>query len=121
MNVLKGPTFFRPSTPTSATPTPSVTARPESNHGVERSARPLTKLSSLGGFMRQPSLSTVASNPTPVVQDASYLETLGLKLSEAVTKALVQPVGAATATDLVSGKRPLPAGRGLALGNVISS
>jgi|SRR6266540_6424187 len=120
MNVLKAPTFFRPSTPTSATPTPSATARPESNHGVERGSRPLTKLS-LGGFMRQPSLPTVASNPAPVVQDASYLETLGLKLSEAVTKALVQPVGASTATDLVSGKKPLPPGRGLALGNVISS
>jgi hypothetical protein len=70
--------------------------------------------------MRQPSLPTMAPPPAPVPQDASYLEMLGLKLSEAVTRALAQPVGP-PANDLVYGKKPIPPGRGLALGGVIAA
>jgi hypothetical protein len=121
MNVLKSPPFFRPSTPSSSPSLPAqspVPARPESNYSIG-TFRP-TKLS-LGSFMRQNSLPTMAPAPAPVPQDASYLEMLGLKLSEAVTKALAQPVGPPTANDLVSGKKPIPSGRGLALGSVIAA
>jgi len=120
MNVLKTPPFLRPSTPLSPAPS-AVPARPESSHGMASFRG--TKLS-LGNFMRQPSLPTIAPPPpppAPVPQDASYLEMLGLKLSEAVTRALAQPVGPPTASDLVSGKKPIPPGRGLALGSVIAS
>lgn len=71
--------------------------------------------------MRQASLPTLEPAPAPVPQDASYLEMLGLKLSGAATKALAQPIGPPTANDLVSGKRPIPPGRGLALGSVIAA
>lgn len=71
--------------------------------------------------MRQNSLPSLAPPPAPVPQDSSYLEMLGLKLSEAVSKSLTQPVGPLTASDLVSGKKPIPLGRGLALGNVIAA
>ena len=71
--------------------------------------------------MRQPSLPTMVPPPAPVPQDASYLEMLGLKLSEAVTRALAQPVGPPTANDLVYGKKPIPPGRGLTLGSVIAA
>lgn len=57
---------------------------------------------------------------TPLVQDGSYLEVLSLKLSEAVTKALAQPAGPALPCEQLGGKRPIPAGRGHALGAFIS-
>jgi hypothetical protein len=49
------------------------------------------------------------------------METLSLKLSEAVSKAFIQPSGPAVASELVGGKRPVPAGRGRALGALIAS
>lgn len=55
------------------------------------------------------------------MQDGSYLEILSLKLSEAVSKAFVQPSGPAATIELVGGKRPVPAGRGRALGALIAS
>ena len=53
------------------------------------------------------------------MQDGSYLEALSLKLSEAVSKALAQPSG--PAGELLGGRRPIPAGRGQALGLLIAS
>ncbi|KAF9268807.1 hypothetical protein L218DRAFT_892324 [Marasmius fiardii PR-910] len=116
MHTLKNPSFFRPSSrPTSPAPTPS---RPDSGIGFER-ARPLNRLS-LHSFRRQsPAPQTVA--PMTLVQDGSYLEMLNLKLSEAVTKALTQPTGSPTANDVVGGRRPIPSGRGYALGSLIAS
>ena len=55
------------------------------------------------------------------MQDGSYLEALSLKLSEAVSKALAQPSGPAPAGELLGGRRPIPAGRGQALGLLIAS
>lgn len=46
---------------------------------------------------------------------------LGLKLSEAVSKALAQPSGPANANEQVGGRRPIPTGRGHALGALIAS
>lgn len=59
--------------------------------------------------------------PITLVQDGSYLESLSLKLSEAVSKALASPLAQTTSNDQVSGKRPVPAGRGRALGALIAS
>ncbi|EJD52392.1 hypothetical protein AURDEDRAFT_142400 [Auricularia subglabra TFB-10046 SS5] len=57
-----------------------------------------------------------------LVQDGSYMQALGLKLSEAVAKAVAQPVGPpAPGEPVVDGKRPLPPGRGKALGALIAS
>ncbi|KAK1225253.1 hypothetical protein PQX77_007779 [Marasmius sp. AFHP31] len=119
MHTLKNPSFFRPaSRPSSPAPTPS---RPDSGIGFER-ARPLNRLS-LNSFRRQspaPAPSSAVA-PLTLVQDGSYLEMLNLKLSEAVSKALAQPTGSAVVSDVVGGRRPIPAGRGHALGSLIAS
>jgi len=117
---LKNPSFFRPtSRPTS--PAPSLPSRPDSGIGFERAARPLNKLS-LSTFRRGSSAPmTVDTSPVTLVQDGSYLETLSLKLSEAVSKAFAQPSGPSTANEQVAGKRPVPGGRGRALGALIAS
>lgn len=114
---LKHPSLFRPtSRPTSPAP-----PRLDTANGTDR-ARPLNRLP-FGGFRRTPSVapSGPAPAPAPLVHDGSYLEALNLKLSEAVSKALAQPSGPANPTELVGGKRPIPAGRGRALGLVIAS
>lgn len=49
------------------------------------------------------------------------MEVLNLKLSEAVSKALLQPTGPAPPNELLNGRRPLPNGRGKALGDLIVS
>ncbi|KAJ3511222.1 hypothetical protein NLJ89_g4223 [Agrocybe chaxingu] len=102
MNVLKNPSFFRPTSRPSSPAPGSVPSRTDSNQGAERTSRPLNKLS--------------------LIQDGSYLEMLSLKLSEAVSKALAQPSGPPLAVnEQVAGKRPIPQGRGLALGALIAS
>ena len=120
MNVLKNPYFFRPASQPTSPPAPVTPPLSRSNSGVglEKASRPLNKLS-LGSF-RRPS---PASGPSsvPVVQYGSYLEMLSLKLSEAVSKALAQPTGPAAVNEQVGGRRPIPAGRGHALGALITS
>ena len=59
--------------------------------------------------------------PTLLVQDGSYLEALSLKLSEAVSKALAQPTSPVPVSELVGGRRSIPAGRGQVLGLSIAS
>jgi hypothetical protein len=95
--------------PPSATPAP----RPDSGLPFERSRLSLTNF-------RRPSPAPCPT-PTPLIQDGSYLEVLSLKLSEAVSKALAQPAGPATSSEQLSGKRPIPIGRGRALGALIAS
>ncbi|KAF5385879.1 hypothetical protein D9615_002370 [Tricholomella constricta] len=126
MNVLKHPSFFRPasrpSSPPLTTPSTSPTpSRPGSSSGLDRAPRSLNKLS-LSNFRRPSPSPSVALNtaPTTLVQDGSYLEMLSLKLSEAVSRALAQPTGPAAANEQVSGKRPIPQGRGHALGALIA-
>jgi hypothetical protein len=116
---LKNQSFFRPaSRPTS----PGPPSRPDSGIGFERS--PLNMLS-LSNFRRASPAPTPTTTPTlaptTLVQDGSYLQTLNLKLSEAVSKALIQPVGQALPNELVGGKRPVPTGRGRAVGALIAS
>ncbi|KAF8070332.1 hypothetical protein FPV67DRAFT_1012825 [Lyophyllum atratum] len=127
MNVLKHPSFFRPSSRPSSPPfmTSSVsppTSRPGSSNGLERGPRSLNKLS-LSNFRRPSPAPGAAGNtvPTTLVQDGTYLEMLSLKLSEAVSKSLAQPTGPAAANEQLSGKRPIPQGRGHALGALIAS
>ncbi|KAJ7039209.1 hypothetical protein C8F04DRAFT_1087512 [Mycena alexandri] len=120
MNSIKAPSFFRPTSRPSSPAPLATTPRPEI---TERTARPLTKLSSLSNF-RRPSPAPAPPSPiapAPLVQDGSYLETLALKLSEGVSKALAQPTGPPIVTDVVGGKRPIPSGRGRALGALIAS
>jgi len=123
MNVLKNPSFFRPSSRPSSPAPLSAPTRSEPLQGGDRSARPLNKLS-LSNFIRaspSPSPSPAPRPPATLVQDGSYLEMLSLKLSEAVSKALAQPAGPPAINEQVSGKRPIPSGRGVALGNLIAS
>ncbi|KAK0459158.1 uncharacterized protein EV420DRAFT_1538624 [Desarmillaria tabescens] len=123
MYALKTP-FFRPaSRPFSPSPPPAQPSRPDSDVSFERS-RPLTRLS-LTTF-RRPSPAPApeparAPTATTLVQDGSYLEILSLKLSEAVSRAVAQPSGPPAVHELVSGRRPIPAGRGRALGSLIAS
>ncbi|THH09387.1 hypothetical protein EW145_g2041 [Phellinidium pouzarii] len=124
MHALKTPAFLRPSSrPSSPLPTPTpAPVRNDIDLAVEqRPARPLTKLA-LTHFSRKPSPAPTRSvTPSTLVQDGSYLESLSLKLSEAVTKALAQPSNAVVPGDVLNGKRPIPTGRGQALGELISS
>jgi hypothetical protein len=123
MHVLKNPSFFRPtSRPTSPAPLSPIapTTRPDSGLAFERSPRAAHRLS-LNNFRRPSPAPTAPSTPTPLIQDGSYLEILNLKLSEAVSKALIQPAGPATSSDQLVGKRPIPSGRGHALGALIAS
>jgi len=46
---------------------------------------------------------------------------LGLRLSEAVSKALAHPSGPSQPSELVGGRRPIPAGRGRTFGELIAS
>ncbi|KAF8893863.1 hypothetical protein BD779DRAFT_1435385 [Infundibulicybe gibba] len=118
MNVLKHPSFFRPmSRPSSPAPAPSPIPRSEPAIGSDRAPRPINKLS-LGTFRRA---SPAHNMPAPLVQDGTYLEALSLKLSEAVSRTLSQPTGPAAASEQVAGRRPIPQGRGHALGALIAS
>ena len=111
--------LFRPSSrPTSPTPV----TRTDAPLAAERVARPLSKLS-LASFRRpSPSPASVpTAPPSTVVQDGSFMEVLSLKLSEAVSKALAQPAGPAAPGESLAGRRPIPAGRGRALGILIVS
>ncbi|KAH7875085.1 uncharacterized protein C8R40DRAFT_1170715 [Lentinula edodes] len=118
MHSLKNPLSFRPSSrPTS----PAPPSRPDSGIGMERS-RPLTKLSLNNLRRASPApLSTPTPAPHTLVQDGSYLEMLSLKLSEAVSRAVTQPSGTPAMNDVVSGKKPIPGGRGSTLGALIVS
>ncbi|KAG1802683.1 uncharacterized protein HD556DRAFT_705890 [Suillus plorans] len=115
---FKHPNLFRPnSRPTS----PNSPSRPEPAMILERTPRPLTKLS-FSGFKRSSSSTSIYSPPpTLLVQDGSYLQALSLKLSEAVSKAMMQPTGPVAVGELVGGRRPIPAGRGRVLGLLIAS
>lgn len=123
MNVLKTPHFFRPasrpaSRPSSPSPAPASTTCTEISVTPDKTVKSLNKFS-LGNF-RRPTPVSASSSPTPLVQDGSYLQTLSLKFSEAVSKALVQPPSLGFPSELVSGKRPIPQGRGHVLGSLIS-
>ncbi|TFY54675.1 hypothetical protein EVG20_g9610, partial [Dentipellis fragilis] len=119
MHSLRPSSIFRPSSrPTSPSPVPTPT-RSDTPASGDRAPRAITKLS-LTTF-RRPS---PAPSPLPtaaIVQDGSYLDVLGLRLSEAVSKALAQPSGPAAPGELLNGRRPVPAGRGQALGSLIAT
>lgn len=123
MHALKTPAFLRPaSRPSSPLPTQNHSSKGDQDMATDpRPSRPLTKLA-LTHFTRRPSPAPVRSlTPTPLVQDGSYLESLGLKLSEAVSKALIIPTSAFAGPDVLNGKRPIPAERGRAIGELIAS
>ncbi|KAI0074631.1 hypothetical protein K474DRAFT_1676953 [Panus rudis PR-1116 ss-1] len=114
MYALKTPSFLRPSSrPSSPSPSPDMGA-PTTTERPTRSS-----MLSFSTFKR--TASPPAKPATPVVQDGSYMEVLNLKLSEAVSKALVHPSGTAPAHELLNGKLPLPPGRGRALGDLIAA
>jgi hypothetical protein len=118
MHALKTPAFLRPSNqPSSPAPRPADPVA-----AFERASRPLNRLS-LGSFKRTSPVPSPTSSiiPMTLIQDGSYLEMLSLKLSEAVTKALAQPTGPATANEQLEGRRPIPVGRGRALSALIAS
>ncbi|KAI0330989.1 hypothetical protein GY45DRAFT_1301868 [Cubamyces sp. BRFM 1775] len=118
MYTLRPTSFFKPSSrPTSPVPVP----RQDGPVPAERAARPLSKLS-LSTFRRpSPSPATGLTPSTTVIQDGSFMEVLGLKLSEAVSKALAQPSGAGAPGEMLGGRRPIPPGRGRTLGALIVS
>lgn len=110
---FKNPSIFRstsrPLSPLSPPDSPLVT---------ERAQRP----TNVSPNLKRPSL-TPATSPScaPLIQDGSYLEALDLRLNEAVSKALAHPSGPSVPSELVGGRRPIPTGRGRALGTLIAS
>lgn len=126
MHSLKTPAFLRHSSrPSSPLPTQVSSGRSDSENAIDsRPTSQLTKALTLTSFSRKPSPAPVRpSTPVPLVQDGSFLESLGLRLSDAVTKALIQPPGSTgtTGNDVLYGKRPIPADRGKALGELIAA
>lgn len=113
ISAFKNQSIFRPS---SSPPSPS---NPPGSPVVTESARSLSPVP----FNPRHSSLTSATSPTraPPIQDGSYLEALGLRLNEAVSKALAHPSGPSQPSELVGGRRPIPAGRGYALGKSIAS
>ncbi|KZT26801.1 hypothetical protein NEOLEDRAFT_1062564 [Neolentinus lepideus HHB14362 ss-1] len=120
MHALKSQSFFRPSSRPSS-PAPGITPPSRSDSGTSlRESRPRTKLS-LSTFRKPSPAPLIPVTPATLIQDGSYLDALSLKLSEGVSKALAQPSGATNPTEILNGRRPIPAGRGKALGNLIAS
>ncbi|KAI0696697.1 hypothetical protein BC835DRAFT_1271492 [Cytidiella melzeri] len=117
MYTLKTPSFLKPtSRPTSPSPLPP--SRPDSAVPAERLSRPMSKLS-FSNFKRN---SVPLAHPTQsLAHDGSYMELLSLKLGEAISKALAQPLGPGTPGEMLNGRRPIPAGRGRALGELIAT
>jgi hypothetical protein len=58
--------------------------------------------------------------PSAIVQDGTYLDTLGLKLNEAATRVLVAAPGGSGA-DVWKGKKPLQTGRGRQFASFIAT
>jgi len=134
MHALRAPSFFRPSSRTaSPTPTPVPHAQPITSvsetavtvdplHAMSRptSRGPLNRLA-LTSKKRTAAVPTPPATPT-LIQDGSYLEALSLKLSEAVSKALAQPMGPLAPGEVTwNSRRALPKGRGSTLGALILS
>ncbi|KAG8214016.1 hypothetical protein J3R82DRAFT_10771 [Butyriboletus roseoflavus] len=110
---LKNQTIFHP---TSRPPSPSTP--PDLSVVIDR-ARPLIRVPfNLGSSSMTP---TTSPSRAPLIQDGSYLEVLDLRLNEAVSKALAHPSGPSLPSELVGGRRPIPTGRGRALGALITS
>jgi len=119
MNALR-PSLFRPTSRPSS-PAPAVTPQPSDGvNSAERAPRSIARLS-LAGFRKLPPTRSVSlSQAVSTIQDGSYLQVLSLKLSEGVSKALAQPVGTATTSECLNGRRPIPAGRGREFGYLIA-
>jgi hypothetical protein len=120
MNALR-PSIFRPTSRPSS-PAPAVTPQPSDGaNPAERAPRSIARLS-LAGFRKlpPPTRSMSLSQAASTIQDGSYLQVLSLKLSEGVSKALAHPVGTATASECLNGRRPIPAGRGREFGSLIA-
>lgn len=120
MYTLKTPAFLRPaSRPTSPAPPsgPGTAPRPDPAVVPDR-ARAVSKLS-FPNFKR--TASPLSRPNSTLVHDGSYMEILSLRLSEAITKALAQSPGPGVPSELLAGRRPIPAGRGRALGELIAA
>jgi hypothetical protein len=92
--------------------------------------RPLAKLHLASAFRRASPSPSPSPSPAPTsVMDkpttatgSTYLDALALKLSEAAGKAIASPTPAHNSDGLLlNGRRPLPIGRGRALGQLIVS
>ncbi|KAG8829706.1 hypothetical protein FRC18_009126, partial [Serendipita sp. 400] len=80
----------------------------------------MSRIQNLTAFHKRPTPTPVPSpNPVAIVQDGAYLNTLGLRLNEAATRALSAPAG--TGPDVWKGKKPIPAGRGRQFAILIES
>lgn len=98
-------------------PTSRPSTPPDSLALTER-ARTLTRAPF--NLRRSPMAPVTSPDRAPLIQDGSYLEALGLRLSEAVSKALAHPSGPSQPSELIGGRRPIPAGRGRTLGESIA-
>lgn len=99
----------------------TTTTTTTSNATPNNSSTALSRIHTLAKLRRLSPPTTPAPQPIPpptLVQDGSYLQTLGLKLNEATSRALAPVLG--SGSDSLRGRRPLPSGRGRTLGALIS-
>lgn len=90
---------------------------PTEDMSVQHRTTPLSRIQNLTPFTKRSAHTpTPTPPPTPIpsaiVQDGTYLNTLGLKLNEAATRALVTSTSSGSGPDSFKGRKPLPAGRG---------
>ena len=151
MPAIKAPSFLIRSRPSSPAPTRQEVKGGDADASVA-SRRTMTRLQN--PFKRSPSASPAPSNRTPIGSmtpiesatpvagvGAQYLDSIGLKFAEAVSKALANPIGppipnssnpsnsgvspvvngSDPCAQILKGRRPFPPGRGAALGALITS
>lgn len=121
----------RPASPAPVFVDGSNNSANEENIVASKTANPITRIQNLSltsfakrGATPPPSPSPAGAvggasipvtPPIAIVQDGTYLNTLGMKLNEAATRSLAMPIvnnGSAISADVWRGRKPIPAGRG---------
>jgi hypothetical protein len=100
----------------------------EETNQPQRPTSAMSRIQSLTPFHKRvvftpppsPSPTPTMIAPSAIVQDGTYLDTLGLKLNEAATRVLAATPGGSGA-DVWKGKKPLQSGRGRQFASLVET